>query len=131
MEVVLSNPSESSSTPVRSEGSYLTGKPSRLIQEGDLAVKAFVSLTRLRHLTKFTKLCEFPMLETGLFFLLSWSAFLSAEAASLTGQCFKGAANFYVDVCVPHDVRLPAPAAGSVQSLYRFVSQSAPPGCVL
>uniref|UniRef100_A0A8C9G4U3 Solute carrier family 9 member A9 n=1 Tax=Pavo cristatus TaxID=9049 RepID=A0A8C9G4U3_PAVCR len=38
------------------------------------------------HLTKFTKLCEFPMLETGLFFLLSWSAFLSAEAAGLTGK---------------------------------------------
>ncbi|KAM6198474.1 sodium/hydrogen exchanger 9 [Sarcoramphus papa] len=37
------------------------------------------------HLTKFTKLCEFPMLETGLFFLLSWSAFLSAEASGLTG----------------------------------------------
>ncbi|NXE75164.1 SL9A9 protein, partial [Cochlearius cochlearius] len=37
------------------------------------------------HLTKFTKLSEFPMLETGLFFLLSWSAFLSAEAAGLTG----------------------------------------------
>ncbi|XP_029884754.1 sodium/hydrogen exchanger 9 [Aquila chrysaetos chrysaetos] len=36
-------------------------------------------------LTKFTKLREFPMLETGLFFLLSWSAFLSAEAAGLTG----------------------------------------------
>uniref|UniRef100_A0A8C4V9Q8 Sodium/hydrogen exchanger n=1 Tax=Falco tinnunculus TaxID=100819 RepID=A0A8C4V9Q8_FALTI len=36
-------------------------------------------------LTKFTKICEFPMLETGLFFLLSWSAFLSAEAAGLTG----------------------------------------------
>ncbi|XP_065496327.1 sodium/hydrogen exchanger 9 [Caloenas nicobarica] len=36
-------------------------------------------------LTKFTKLCEFPMLEAGLFFLLSWSAFLSAEAAGLTG----------------------------------------------
>ncbi|KAM9088962.1 sodium/hydrogen exchanger 9 [Megaptera novaeangliae] len=33
----------------------------------------------------FTKLREFPMLETGLFFLLSWSAFLSAEAAGLTG----------------------------------------------
>uniref|UniRef100_A0A8D0TDS4 Sodium/hydrogen exchanger n=1 Tax=Sus scrofa TaxID=9823 RepID=A0A8D0TDS4_PIG len=42
-------------------------------------------LTCLCHLTKFTKLCEFPMLETGLFFLLSWSAFLSAEAAGLTG----------------------------------------------
>ncbi|XP_059849713.1 sodium/hydrogen exchanger 9-like [Hypanus sabinus] len=36
-------------------------------------------------LTKFTKLCEFPMLETGIFFLLSWSAFLSAEACGLTG----------------------------------------------
>ncbi|XP_006869924.1 PREDICTED: sodium/hydrogen exchanger 9 [Chrysochloris asiatica] len=44
---------------------------------------AYAIVTAL--LTKFTKLCEFPMLETGLFFLLSWSAFLSAEAASLTG----------------------------------------------
>ncbi|XP_066475093.1 sodium/hydrogen exchanger 9 [Tiliqua scincoides] len=44
---------------------------------------AYAVVTSL--LTKFTKLCEFPMLETGLFFLLSWSAFLSAEAAGLTG----------------------------------------------
>ncbi|XP_072329994.1 sodium/hydrogen exchanger 9-like isoform X2 [Scyliorhinus torazame] len=36
-------------------------------------------------ISKFTKLCEFPMLETGIFFLLSWSAFLSAEASGLTG----------------------------------------------
>ncbi|NWS12725.1 SL9A9 protein, partial [Pachyramphus minor] len=43
------------------------------------------ALISFLHLTKFTKLCEFPMLETGLFFLLSWSAFLSAEAAGLTG----------------------------------------------
>ncbi|KAM9038056.1 sodium/hydrogen exchanger 9 [Sarcophilus harrisii] len=48
-------------------------------------VTLLFSLTNLYHLTKFTKLCEFPMLETGLFFLLSWSAFLSAEAAGLTG----------------------------------------------
>ncbi|NWW30422.1 SL9A9 protein, partial [Panurus biarmicus] len=44
------------------------------------------ALISFMHLTKFTKLCEFPMLETGLFFLLSWSAFLSAEAAGLTGK---------------------------------------------
>lgn len=44
---------------------------------------AFGVVTAL--LTKFTKLCEFPMLETGIFFLLSWSAFLSAEASGLTG----------------------------------------------
>ncbi|NWR41951.1 SL9A9 protein, partial [Regulus satrapa] len=43
------------------------------------------ALISFMHLTKFTKLCEFPLLETGLFFLLSWSAFLSAEAAGLTG----------------------------------------------
>ncbi|NXJ85386.1 SL9A9 protein, partial [Trogon melanurus] len=45
-------------------------------------VTALISFT---HLTKFTKLCEFPVLETGLVFLLSWSAFLSAEATGLTG----------------------------------------------
>ncbi|KAM4821311.1 sodium/hydrogen exchanger 9 [Thomomys bottae] len=44
---------------------------------------AYAVVTAL--LTKFTKLCDCPMLETGLFFLLSWSAFLSAEAAGLTG----------------------------------------------
>ncbi|XP_074262018.1 sodium/hydrogen exchanger 9 isoform X1 [Saimiri boliviensis] len=44
---------------------------------------AYAVITAL--ISKFTKLCEFPMLETGLFFLLSWSAFLSAEAAGLTG----------------------------------------------
>ncbi|NXC94331.1 SL9A9 protein, partial [Certhia familiaris] len=43
------------------------------------------ALISFMHLTKFTKLCDFPVLETGLFFLLSWSAFLSAEAAGLTG----------------------------------------------
>ncbi|XP_031554888.1 sodium/hydrogen exchanger 6-like isoform X2 [Actinia tenebrosa] len=35
--------------------------------------------------TKLTNLSEFPMLETALFFLLSWSTFLMAEAAGLTG----------------------------------------------
>ncbi|XP_066097648.1 sodium/hydrogen exchanger 9 [Saccopteryx bilineata] len=44
---------------------------------------AYAVITAL--LTKFTKLHELPLLETGLFFLLSWSAFLSAEAAGLTG----------------------------------------------
>lgn len=40
------------------------------------------------------------MLETGLFFLLSWSAFLSAEAASLTGQCFILHCKLAVWMCV-------------------------------
>lgn len=60
-----------------------------LSQQTDLVTKTVVVfLNTSCHLTKFTKLCEFPMLETGLFFLLSWSAFLSAEAAGLTGQYF-------------------------------------------
>ncbi|KAE8584776.1 hypothetical protein XENTR_v10021107 [Xenopus tropicalis] len=33
----------------------------------------------------FTKLREFPLLETGLFFLMSWSTFLLAEACGYTG----------------------------------------------
>uniref|UniRef100_A0A803VW79 Cation/H+ exchanger transmembrane domain-containing protein n=1 Tax=Ficedula albicollis TaxID=59894 RepID=A0A803VW79_FICAL len=36
--------------------------------------------------TKFTKLREFPLLETGLFFLMSWSTFLLAEACGFTGK---------------------------------------------
>ncbi|XP_035270497.1 sodium/hydrogen exchanger 9-like isoform X2 [Anguilla anguilla] len=44
---------------------------------------SFTIITAL--LTKFTRLSDFPLLETGLFFLLSWSAFLSAEACGMTG----------------------------------------------
>uniref|UniRef100_A0A8B9SZN3 Sodium/hydrogen exchanger n=1 Tax=Anas platyrhynchos TaxID=8839 RepID=A0A8B9SZN3_ANAPL len=43
-----------------------------------------LSLT-ICNVTKFTKLREFPLLETGLFFLMSWSTFLLAEACGFTG----------------------------------------------
>ncbi|NXL17137.1 SL9A6 protein, partial [Setophaga kirtlandii] len=42
-------------------------------------VTALISFS-LCNVTKFTKLREFPLLETGLFFLMSWSTFLLAEA---------------------------------------------------
>lgn len=35
--------------------------------------------------TKFTKIGQFPVMETSVFFLLSWSAFLLAEAVGFTG----------------------------------------------
>lgn len=35
--------------------------------------------------TKFTKIGQFPVMETAIFFLLSWSAFLIAEAVQFTG----------------------------------------------
>ncbi|KAF7711943.1 sodium/hydrogen exchanger 7, partial [Silurus meridionalis] len=44
-----------------------------------------VSLTLCVHVTKFTKLHCFPLLETALFFLMSWSTFLLAEACGFTG----------------------------------------------
>ncbi|MEE6496701.1 hypothetical protein FKM82_002461 [Ascaphus truei] len=50
------------------------------------AVTALISLTLTHiHVTKFTKLREFHLLETGLFFLMSWSTFLLAEACGFTG----------------------------------------------
>ncbi|NWU01104.1 SL9A6 protein, partial [Urocynchramus pylzowi] len=59
-------------------------------------VTALISFSLLEHLsklslticnvTKFTKLREFPLLETGLFFLMSWSTFLLAEACGFTGS---------------------------------------------
>ncbi|KAM6907207.1 sodium/hydrogen exchanger 6-like [Xenentodon cancila] len=42
-------------------------------------------MTAFSHLTKFTKLRDFPLLETALFFLMSWSTFLLAEACGFTG----------------------------------------------
>uniref|UniRef100_F6SKI3 Sodium/hydrogen exchanger n=1 Tax=Ciona intestinalis TaxID=7719 RepID=F6SKI3_CIOIN len=34
---------------------------------------------------KFTKICHFPVLETSIFFLMSWASFLLAEAVGFTG----------------------------------------------
>lgn len=36
-------------------------------------------------LTKYTKIREFPLLETALFFLMSYASFQTAEATGLTG----------------------------------------------
>lgn len=38
------------------------------------------------YVTKFTKLRDFQLLETALFFLMSWSTFLLAEACGFTGK---------------------------------------------
>ncbi|KFO87629.1 Sodium/hydrogen exchanger 7, partial [Buceros rhinoceros silvestris] len=45
----------------------------------------FDPLTNDINVTKFTKLHCFPLLETALFFLMSWSTFLLAEACGFTG----------------------------------------------
>ncbi|KAJ7319665.1 hypothetical protein JRQ81_019176 [Phrynocephalus forsythii] len=42
-------------------------------------------LNKNSYVTKFTKLHCFPLLETALFFLMSWSTFLLAEACGFTG----------------------------------------------
>lgn len=64
----------------------------------DLTVSNIIFTTELCHflllpsltpfivqVTKLTKISDFPLLETALFFLLSWTTFLMAEAANLTG----------------------------------------------
>ncbi|KAM6984580.1 LOW QUALITY PROTEIN: sodium/hydrogen exchanger 6-like [Tautogolabrus adspersus] len=45
----------------------------------------FMTALIFHHVTKFTKLRDFPLLETALFFLMSWSTFLLAEACGFTG----------------------------------------------
>lgn len=51
---------------------------------GSFAIGCAVSfITAL--FTKFTKIGQFPVMETAIFFLLSWSAFLIAEAVQFTG----------------------------------------------
>uniref|UniRef100_A0A8C6YCH6 Sodium/hydrogen exchanger n=1 Tax=Naja naja TaxID=35670 RepID=A0A8C6YCH6_NAJNA len=54
------------------------------IFSGSFAMGAATGVVTL-HVTKFTKLHEFHLLETGLFFLMSWSTFLLAEACGFTG----------------------------------------------
>uniref|UniRef100_A0A672ZVL2 Sodium/hydrogen exchanger n=1 Tax=Sphaeramia orbicularis TaxID=375764 RepID=A0A672ZVL2_9TELE len=46
---------------------------------------ALISFHLFCYVTKFTKLRDFPLLETALFFLMSWSTFLLAEACGFTG----------------------------------------------
>lgn len=45
-----------------------------------------VKLLDWLYVTKFTKLRDFQLLETALFFLMSWSTFLLAEACGFTGK---------------------------------------------
>ncbi|KAJ8282500.1 hypothetical protein COCON_G00050190 [Conger conger] len=49
------------------------------------SVGIFLGIFSGIHVTKFTKLHCFPLLETALFFLMSWSTFLLAEACGFTG----------------------------------------------
>lgn len=57
-------------------------------------------------MTKFTKLRDFPLLETALFFLMSWSTFLLAEACGFTGMAtysfcaFKFSNNYNTSVSI-------------------------------
>uniref|UniRef100_A0A8C3SC07 Sodium/hydrogen exchanger n=1 Tax=Chelydra serpentina TaxID=8475 RepID=A0A8C3SC07_CHESE len=56
------------------------------IFSGSFAMGAATGVvTALISFSSFTKLREFPLLETGLFFLMSWSTFLLAEACGFTG----------------------------------------------
>ncbi|KAI5105156.1 sodium/hydrogen exchanger 6 precursor, partial [Silurus meridionalis] len=52
---------------------------------GSFALGVATGSLTLSHVTKFTKLRDFPLLETALFFLMSWSTFLLAEACGFTG----------------------------------------------
>lgn len=40
------------------------------------------------YMTKFTRVRDFPLLESALFVLMSYSTFLIAEASELTGKIF-------------------------------------------
>lgn len=51
-----------------------------------LHLLCMVKLLDWLYVTKFTKLRDFQLLETALFFLMSWSTFLLAEACGFTGK---------------------------------------------
>ncbi|XP_013067642.1 sodium/hydrogen exchanger 9-like isoform X9 [Biomphalaria glabrata] len=54
------------------------------VMAGAFAIGTFMGIITA-FLTKFTKIRDFPLLETALFFLMSYSTFQAAEAADLTG----------------------------------------------
>lgn len=80
-------------------------------------------------MTKFTKLRDFQLLETALFFLMSWSTFLLAEACGFTGdahvhkQIMWGNGNIF-----PNHGRvtelLPAAFSGVVAVLFCGITQA-------
>uniref|UniRef100_A0A8C0VDN7 Sodium/hydrogen exchanger n=1 Tax=Cyanistes caeruleus TaxID=156563 RepID=A0A8C0VDN7_CYACU len=55
------------------------------IFSGSFMMGAVTGVVTRLNVTKFTKLHCFPLLETALFFLMSWSTFLLAEACGFTG----------------------------------------------
>uniref|UniRef100_A0A2K6KZX4 Solute carrier family 9 member A7 n=1 Tax=Rhinopithecus bieti TaxID=61621 RepID=A0A2K6KZX4_RHIBE len=55
------------------------------IFSGSFTMGAVTGVVTNANVTKFTKLHCFPLLETALFFLMSWSTFLLAEACGFTG----------------------------------------------
>ncbi|KAK2859538.1 hypothetical protein Q5P01_004158 [Channa striata] len=70
-------------------GSFLMGfifTTVTLMQTGKCSMIIFlITFNSLFHFTKFTRLHESPLLETSVFFLLSFCSFLSAEASGLSG----------------------------------------------
>ncbi|KAJ3598839.1 hypothetical protein NHX12_032803 [Muraenolepis orangiensis] len=61
-------------------------QPIVVISQPITVIDVFIILNLMTpHVTKFTKLHCFPLLETALFFLMSWSTFLLAESCGFTG----------------------------------------------
>lgn len=67
-------------------------------------------------LTKFTRLKDFPLLEAALFVLMSYSTFLMAEAADLTGLQL-----FLFFVCVYMDSHIFHTMNGAVCGNFRWM----------
>ncbi|KAK9963076.1 hypothetical protein ABG768_006298 [Culter alburnus] len=65
-------------------GSFALGVATGVVTALISFTGSLLSLTPF-HVTKFTKLRDLPLLETALFFLMSWSTFLLAEACGFTG----------------------------------------------
>ena len=59
-----------------------------------------VLLDPASQLMKFSKLRDYPILETSMFVIMSYSTFLFAEFASLTGECVRACMHACERECV-------------------------------
>ncbi len=73
---------------------------------------------------KFSKLREFPLLETSMFVVMSYSTYLLAEACTLTGKTTHSHTSHSTHAHHPHTGIVAVLFCGIMQSYYTYINMS-------